>query len=211
MISSRGGLDLVVEYRAYNAVQEEIFMRQTIYLLVLWVGLSVVAGAQELKQGGYAGEERREIKSLSPAEVEQLLNGHGMGLAKAAELNHYPGPRHVLELAAELQLTPDQRARTQATFARMRDEAVSLGRRIVERERALDAMFAKGDIGANKLRAATAEIARLQGELRAAHLAAHLDMRRLLSPGQVKKYDELRGYAAGHKPGGQHGHDHGKH
>ncbi len=186
-------------------------MRQTIYLLALWVGLSAVAYAQEAKQGGYAGEERREIKSLAPEEVEQLLNGHGMGLAKAAELNHYPGPRHVLELAAELQLTPDQRARTQATFTRMRDETIALGRRIVERERALDAMFAKGDIDAGKLRAATAEIARLQGELRAAHLAAHLEMRRLLSPQQVKKYDELRGYANGHKPGRQHGHDHGKH
>ncbi len=186
-------------------------MRQTIYLLVLWAGLSAVAYAQEAKPGDYAGEERREIKALAPEEVEQLLNGHGMGLAKAAELNHYPGPRHVLELAAELQLTPDQRARTQATFARMRDEAVALGRRIVERERALDAMFAKGDIDAGKLRAATAEIARLQGELRAAHLAAHLELRRLLSPQQVKKYDELRGYAKGHRPGGPHGHDHGKH
>jgi Spy/CpxP family protein refolding chaperone len=186
-------------------------MRQTICLMVLSLVFCVAAAAQESKPGGYAGEERREIKALSAGEVEQLLNGHGMGLAKAAELNHYPGPRHVLELAAELQLTPDQRTRTQAAFARMRDEAVPLGRRIVERERALDAMFAKGEIDASKLRAATAEIARLQGELRAAHLAAHLEMRRLLSPEQIKKYDELRGYAAGHKPAGQHGHDHGKH
>jgi Spy/CpxP family protein refolding chaperone len=95
----------------------------------------------------------------------------------------------------------------------MQDEAVRLGRQIVERERALDAMFAKGEIDdAVKLRAATSEIARLQGDLRAAHLAAHLEMRRLLSPQQIKKYDELRGYAAGRKTGEGHGHDdHGKH
>ena len=37
-----------------------------------------------------------------------------MGLAKAAELNHYPGPAHVLTLATELALTPDQKARTDA-------------------------------------------------------------------------------------------------
>lgn len=184
-------------------------MRQTICLSVLSLALSVAAAAQEAKQGVYAGEERREIKSLSAAEVEQLLNGHGMGLARAAELNHYPGPRHVLELAAELRLTPEQRAKTQATFERMRSEAVRLGQSIVEKEKLLDAMFAKGDIDEGKLRAATKEIAELQGALRAAHLAAHLDMRRLLSPQQVKKYDELRGYAAGHKAGGQH--DHGKH
>lgn len=193
-------------------------MQQTICLLVLSLALSgAVASAQEeavvgvSKQGVYAGEERREIKSLSAEEVEQLLNGQGMGLAKAAELNHYPGPRHVLELAAELQLTPGQRSRTQATFERMRGEALRLGRLIVEGERALDAMFAKGEIDARKLRASTTGIARLRGDLRAAHLAAHLEMRRLLSPQQVKKYDELRGYAAGRKAAGQHDHSHGKH
>jgi hypothetical protein len=42
-----------------------------------------------------------------------------------------------------------------------------------------------------------AEIAELQGKLRATHLQAHLDMRRLLSPSQIKKYDELRGYDSG--------------
>lgn len=184
-------------------------MRRTVCLLVLSLALSVVASAQENKRGVYAGEERREIKSLSAEEVEQLLNGHGMGLARAAELNHYPGPRHVLELAAELRLTPEQRAQTQAAFERMRDEAVRLGRRIVERERALDALFARGDMNAGKLRTETSEIAQLQGALRAAHLVAHLEMRRILSPQQIKKYDELRGYAAGQKTGGQH--DHGKH
>ncbi|HEV2802505.1 MAG TPA: Spy/CpxP family protein refolding chaperone [Pyrinomonadaceae bacterium] len=189
-------------------------MRRTICLLVLSLALSVVASAQgegQSKKGVYAGEERREIKSLSAEEVEALLNGQGMGLAKAAELNHYPGPRHVLELTNELGLTEEQRKETQAVFERMRGAAVALGRRIVERERALDADFAKGDIDAARLGAATAEIARLQGELRAAHLTAHLEMRRLLSPQQIAKYDALRGYASGQKSGGQHEHGHGKH
>ena len=179
--------------------------------------VALTAGAQQQQQqpqqGVYAGEERREIKSLSPEEIEQLLQGHGMGLAKAAELNHYPGPRHVLDLGAQLELTSKQRAETQGAFARMQEEAVRLGRQIVERERALDAMFAGGEIDAGKLRAATSDIARLQGDLRAAHLAAHLEMRRLLSPRQIKRYDELRGYsgASEQKPGAPHRHDHGKH
>ncbi|HJR07683.1 MAG TPA: Spy/CpxP family protein refolding chaperone [Pyrinomonadaceae bacterium] len=172
-------------------------MRQTICLLIFSLALGVAASAQEMKHGGYAGEEGRAIKSLSAEEVEQLLNGHGMGLAKAAELNHYPGPRHVLELGEQLQLTPAQRASAQAAFERMRDEAVRLGRQIVERERELDAMFARADIDAGRLRATTNGIAVLQGELRAAHLAAHLEMRRLLSPVQIKRYDELRGYSGG--------------
>jgi Spy/CpxP family protein refolding chaperone len=205
-----------------SVVREENPMRQKIHLinvLVLLLALGVVAsvfGAREQQQqqpGGYAGEERREIKSLSTEEIEQLLQGHGMGLAKAAELNHYPGPRHVLDLGAKLELTPEQSAATLATFERMREEAIPIGRQIVERERALDAMFAKGDIDAGKLRAATSEIARLQGNLRAAHLAAHLEMRRILSPAQIKKYDELRGYAAADKqtPAPHDHRNHGKH
>jgi Spy/CpxP family protein refolding chaperone len=196
-------------------------MRQKIYLLVLSLALGVAAappkarGQQTQQPVGYAGEERREIKSLSQEEIEQLIQGQGMGLAKAAELNHYPGPRHVLDLGGQLELTPEQRAQTQATFDKMREEAVRLGHRIVERERALDAMFAQGEIDAGKLRAATSEIAQLQGSLRAAHLAAHLEMRRILSPQQIKKYDELRGYngTGTQTPTAspQHKHGHGKH
>jgi len=185
-------------------------MRRTICLLGLWLALSVAAFAQgEAKQGGYAAEVQREIKSLSAEEVKGLMNGDGMGLAMAAELNHYPGPRHVVELVAELQLTPEQHLRARGASARMRRDAISLGQRIVQRERELDAMFVKGDVDAERVRAATAEIARLQGELRAVHLVAHLEMRRMLSPQQIEKYDQLRGYAKGQKPGGQHGH--GKH
>lgn len=186
-------------------------MIQTIGLLVFLLALSVVASAQEAKQGVYAGDERREIKSLSAEEIDGLLNGHGMGLAKAAELNHYPGPRHVLELAAELQLTTDQQKQTQAALERMRGAAVQLGRQIVERERVLDAMFAKGNISEGELHAETSRIAQLQGSLRAIHLTAHLAMRRILSPQQVKKYDELRGYTGARKTGGQHDHGSGKH
>ena len=199
-------------------------MRQKIHVICLFVLSLTLAGVvasalearQQQQQVGYAGEERREIKSLSTEEIEQLLQGQGMGLAKAAELNHYPGPRHVLELSGQMELTPEQSTATQAAFERMREEAVRLGRQIVERERALDAMFAKSEIDAGKLRAATSEIAQLQGSLRAAHLAAHLEMRRILSPAQIKKYDELRGYDGGAgkqtpaKPS-PHDHKHGKH
>jgi Spy/CpxP family protein refolding chaperone len=197
-------------------MRQKFRLISSLVLSLAFVVMASALGARQQQQspGVYAGEERREIKSLSTEEVEQLLQGHGMGLAKAAELNHYPGPRHVLDLGGQLELTPEQRATTLAAFARMRDEAVSIGRQIVERERALDAMFAKGEIDAEKLRAATSEIARLQGNLRAAHLAAHLEMRRILSPAQIKKYDELRGYATNKQTPAtpsQHDHKHGKH
>ncbi|MDL1878575.1 hypothetical protein FBQ85_25940, partial [Cytophagia bacterium CHB2] len=71
----------------------------------LWPTIIALLAAPALAQhqhSPYAGEESREIKSLSPQEIRMYLEGHGMGLAKAAELNHYPGPRHVMELAKQL-------------------------------------------------------------------------------------------------------------
>ena len=50
----------------------------------------------------YAGQQARTVKALSEDEVKGFLEGAGMGFAKAAELNRYPGPMHVLENADEL-------------------------------------------------------------------------------------------------------------
>ena len=44
----------------------------------------------------YAGQQTRTIKALSDQEVSDYVEGRGMGSSKAAELNHYPGPAHVL-------------------------------------------------------------------------------------------------------------------
>jgi hypothetical protein len=40
-----------------------------------------------------------------------------MGMAKAAELNGYPGPAHVLSLATQLGLTPDQHQQVTAILS----------------------------------------------------------------------------------------------
>ena len=47
----------------------------------------------------YAGQEAREIPTLSEEDIRQLQDGEGWGLAKAAELNGVPGPAHLLEIA----------------------------------------------------------------------------------------------------------------
>ena len=79
----------------------------------------------------YAGQEARDIKAVSMEEISAYLSGKGMGLAKAAELNGYAGPAHVLELAQDLALTPAQRARTEALLATMTAKAVLLGQTLV--------------------------------------------------------------------------------
>jgi len=67
----------------------------------------------------YAGQQTRAIKALSDDDIASLLKGEGMGMAKAAELNGYPGPTHVLALAPQLKLTEPQRQQVQAIFDRM--------------------------------------------------------------------------------------------
>lgn len=142
----------------------------------------------------YAGQEKREIKALSDDDLKNLREGDGAGFAKPAELNGYPGPKHILEHEAKLDLTPEQRTAVDRSFRKMKEKAVELGGRIIDRERELDRLFAGQKIDAALLRERTNEIAALQGELRAVHLAAHLEMKELLSDEQVARYKRLRGY-----------------
>jgi Spy/CpxP family protein refolding chaperone len=165
-------------------------------LLAALAGILIV-GTAAAESSPYAGLEGRAIKALSEEEIADLLAGRGAGMALPAELNHYPGPKHVLELAANLRLTPDQQAETRRLFGRMQAEAVSLGEAVVTREAELDQLFSSGAAEEGALRLLVADIARLRGELRFTHLKYHLAMRRLLSMEQVTAYDTARNYAGG--------------
>ena len=152
-----------------------------------------IAGADPGKSS-YAGQESRSIKALSQEEIAALRNGEGMGMAKAAELNGYPGPLHVLALVPDLRLTETQISQVTAIRDRMSAAALPLRAELIERERLLDRLFAQSQITPERLMAETAAIGEIQGRLRAVHLAAHLETRRILSAEQVAQYNKLRGY-----------------
>jgi Spy/CpxP family protein refolding chaperone len=133
------------------------------------------------------------ITSLSPDEVKGYLAGEGLGMAKAGELNHYPGPKHVLAMAEHLELSADQKAAIEKVEASMTAAAVPLGRQIVDNEAALDRAFAQGTIDQATLTTLTERIGDLQGRLRAVHLSAHLATRKLLTNDQITMYDRMRG------------------
>jgi Spy/CpxP family protein refolding chaperone len=145
-------------------------------------------------QTPYAGMQSRPIKALSEQQLADLGAGRGMGLALAAELNGYPGPLHVLELADQLELSPDQRAGIKQLFNSMQAQAVRLGSRLIEQEADLDRQFASGTVTPESLKASTAAVAVSQGELRETHLKYHLSTAAILSPHQMRRYAELRGY-----------------
>jgi Spy/CpxP family protein refolding chaperone len=188
--------------------KQVIWRRQSTKVSPMKLGFVVTAvssliAANVLAASPYAGEEGREIKALSAADVDAYLTGQGMGFAKAAELNGYAGPKHVLELASELELTAEQRTRTQALFASMQTKAVALGRQLVDEERTLDRLFASTSITQDSLQESVARIGELQADVRAAHLEAHLEQAKILTPEQRAHYLRLRGY---HASGAHHAH-----
>jgi hypothetical protein len=166
--------------------------------LVLAIGAAVA-------QTPYAGMQTRSIKALSDQQIADLRAGRGMGLALAAELNGYPGPSHLLELADKLGLFDAQRNSARSMFEAMKAETIPIGEHLIAQEAALDKLFADHVITPEKLSAATAEIGATQAELRAAHLKYHLSTVAMLEPAQVQQYTVLRGYDDG---GSQEHHHH---
>ena len=144
----------------------------------------------------YSGQQMRSIKSLSDDQIQKYLDGAGMGLAKAAELNSYPGPKHVLELREQLELTQEQEKKTREIYEIMHKRAVELGNRVIELESKLDNDFSNKTISSAILQQQLLEIGKVQAELRFVHLRAHLDQKLLLTPHQIALYNHLRGYSS---------------
>ncbi len=171
-------------------------------IIISIVSISVMAATES----PYKGQQTRAIKALSQQKIDGYLKGKGMGYAKAAELNNYPGPRHVLDMANELKLSAEQIQQTQAIFNSMQAQAVELGKQLVEKEKELDQKFANSQIDANTLASLVSEIGLLEAKIRNVHLAAHLEQRKLLSKHQIQQYSQLRGYGTAHNTHHHHTH-----
>jgi len=171
-------------------------------LLALLLMAALPAPAQEADDAAASAPVAdTPATGLLPRQERMLRSGHGMGLARAAELNGYPGPRHVLEQAEALALTDEQRAASEALVEGVRSDATALGQRILDAEAELHAMFARGatDTGdapsKEEVEAKLAEIAELNAELRAVHLLAHLEQAALLTEAQKAAYRPMYGGA----------------
>lgn len=165
-------------------------------IVAVFIGVLAMAASPNSEMTG------RDIKAFSPDRINDLLTGSGAGYALAAELNGYPGPRHVLDLADQLDLTNEQRRVTAALFDRMKAEAIPLGTELLEQEATLNALFRDRKIDESSLVRLTAAIGALEARLRAAHLRYHPVMSNLLTSHQRDQYDRLRGYTDKHSQGG---------
>ena len=89
---------------------------------VLVLSISAPSAAEDALTSPYRDQTAAEIRGLTEKEISELREGRGMGLARAAELNGYPGPRHVLDAAREgrLHLSPGQLQAVQRLFDHIR-------------------------------------------------------------------------------------------
>ena len=169
-------------------------MRPTVVALAIVAFAGMAFAQHQHGQTPYAGLEKRPVKALSEQQIADLRAGRGMGLALAGELNGYPGPMHVLELADQLELSGELRQRMRQLIESMKAEAIPEGERLIARETALDQAFAERTISPDTLASLTGQIGETQARLRAIHLKYHLTTTDLLSPHQRHRYTELRGY-----------------
>ena len=174
-------------------------------LHALPIAALLCASAHAASPTPYAGEQTRQIKALSPEEVSGYVSGGGMGFARAAELNSYPGPMHVLELKSELGLSAEVAARLADLMREHKAQARGLGEKVVQLEQELDSLYKERRASAPEVEALTLRIGEAQARYRASHLTTHLTTAALLSPAQIAHYNALRGYASA---GQAHKHGH---
>jgi len=165
-------------------------------LILTLMPFSSFSASNHSHKSKYVGQEKREIKSLSESDIDELKNGRGWGLAKAAELNGVPGPIHLLEMKEEIELSPEQIRRIEDVYQRMKRQAIPLGLELIELERKLNNHFANGSITEKLLNELLEKIARAYKKLRYTHLAAHLETPTIVTPQQIALYNKLRGYSS---------------
>lgn len=174
------------------------FLLTFLFLSILSISASAQHGNDHTSE--YAGQEQRAIKSLSERDIEELRAGQGWGLAKAAELNGVPGPRHVLDMADQIDLPPGQREKIQLIFDAMQKEAIKWGKELIEAEKDLNQFFVGHKTNADSLKSKVMKASHALMELRFVHLKSHLETAEVLNYEQIKKYNALRGYNSGTDP-----------
>jgi len=165
-------------------------------LVLILIATFAFSAADHSHKSKYAGEEKREIKSLSATDIEELQNGKGWGLAKAAELNGVPGPVHLLEMKEEIDLSAEQIEAIEYIYGKMKQEAVPLGLELIELERELNTQFANQTITNDLLRQILEKISQVHRQLRYVHLSTHLKTPGILKSEQITLYNKLRGYSS---------------
>jgi hypothetical protein len=146
---------------------------------------------QHMKSPAATPQTMAQHHAFLDAEREAIERGEGFGMALAADKNGYPGPKHVLDMKNELQLTRAQEAAMQKLMAEMKEKALAKGKDVLLAEKRLEEYFAQGK-SEDELREETYRAASLRAELRWVHLSSHLAAKKLLTAQQIAAYQKMR-------------------
>jgi Spy/CpxP family protein refolding chaperone len=155
------------------------------------LGCAALVAAARGGQSQQAHEAMQHHHSCLEEERASIERGEGFGMGMAADRAGYPGPRHVLDMAAELGLTVEQRAAMEKVFETMHEKAVARGKELLEAESRLERMFRDARPEAD-LREQSFRVDSIHAELRWIHLSAHLAAQKILTPDQIARYTQLR-------------------
>ncbi|MCQ3975466.1 MAG: hypothetical protein DPW09_18650 [Anaerolineae bacterium] len=90
-------------------MQKRYFSYGGVAILAVFVGFVLGMlwnNPAQTERSPYVAQLDSSVRGLSSQEVDDLLNGRGAGYARMAELNSYPGPRHVLDCNYSPNSTP---------------------------------------------------------------------------------------------------------
>jgi Spy/CpxP family protein refolding chaperone len=127
-----------------------------------------------------------------PSDIESLENSEGAGMASYADLNGYPGPKHILDMQEKLNLSEEQLKDVQSIFEAMKENAQAKGEAIIAKEVELEQLFRLGKATESEAKTLSRTIGTLRGELRAVHLTAHVQAKQVLTKEQVTTYNSIR-------------------
>jgi len=142
-------------------------------------------------QSNQAVAQMQHHHSCLEEERASIERGEGFGMGMPADHAGYPGPRHVLDMAADLKLTAEQRAAMEKIFSAMKEKALARGKELFEAQAQLEQMFREGRPEAD-LREQSFRIDSIHAELRWIHLSAHLAAQKILTADQIAQYTRLR-------------------
>ncbi|MDB5120462.1 MAG: hypothetical protein JWN56_1680 [Sphingobacteriales bacterium] len=112
-------------------------------------------------------------------------------MVKVAEVNNYPDPCRVIEISTHLKLTPAQLSKLTTIKSSLEFKAKEMDGFINQQEKKLNDLFASGKAEEGSIIYYTNKLGLYEGELRNAYLQAHLKTRYVLTPAQLKKYNQL--------------------
>jgi len=160
-------------------------------ILTVLLGCAALVAAAPATRPQQTGSAMQHHHSCLEEERASIERGEGFGMAMAADMAGYPGPRHVLDMASELGLTADQKTGVEKIFAAMHEKAVTRGKELFEAQARLEQMFRDGRPEAD-LREQSFRVDSIHAELRWVHLSAHLAAQKILTAEQIAKYTRLR-------------------